>query len=47
MSLSPMTLWGLASLGYTLALTSAIYLLRHRRVEAPVSSTPTEEEEPA
>ncbi len=47
MSLSPMTLWGLASLGYTLALTSAIYLLRHRQVEAPVSSTPTEEEEPA
>ena len=43
----PMALWGPASLGYTLALTSAIYLLRHRRVEAPVSSTPTEEEEPA
>ena len=47
MPLSPMVLWGLASLGYTLALVSAIYLLRQRRVEAPTSSTPNEEEETA
>ena len=47
MPLSPMVLWGLASLGYTLALVSAIYLLRHRQVEAPASSTPNEEEETA
>lgn len=47
MPLSPMVLWGLASLGYTLALVSAIYLLRHRQVEVPASSTPTEEEETA
>jgi hypothetical protein len=47
MPLSPMALWGLASLGYVLALTSAIYLLRHRQVEAPASTAPTEEEETA
>lgn len=47
MPLSPMVLWGLASLGYTLALVSAIYLLRHRQVEVPASSTPNEEEETA
>lgn len=47
MPLSPMALWGLASLGYALALASAIYLLRNRQVEAPVSTTPNEEEETA
>ena len=47
MPLSPMALWGLASLGYALALASAIYLLRNRQVEVPASTTPTEEEEPA
>ena len=47
MPLSPMALWGLASLGYALALASAIYLLRNRQVEAPASTTPTEEEETA
>ena len=47
MPLSPMALWGLASLGYTLALASAIYLLRNRQVQAPASTTPTEEEETA
>ena len=47
MPLSPMALWGLASLGYVLALASAIYLLRNRQVEVPASTTPTEEEETA
>ena len=47
MPLSPMALWGLASLGYALALASAIYLLRNRQVEAPASTTQTEEEETA
>ena len=47
MPLSPMALWGLASLGYALALASAIYLLRSRQVEASASTTPTEEEETA
>lgn len=47
MPLSPMALWGLASLGYALALASAIYLLRNRQVEASASTTPTEEEETA
>ena len=47
MPLSPMALWGLASLGYALALASAIYLLRNRQVEASASTAPTEEEETA
>lgn len=47
MPLRPMTLWGLASLGYALALASAIYLLHSRQVEASASTAPTEEEETA